>query len=141
MAIQTWMKIVLVGVGAAAVVGAGIFGYRYFAQPVTLTVAAGSTDGYAAQIMSSIAGRLTQTNSAVRLKVLSVDSAFDAAKAFEAGKVDLAIVRADIGDLSEVRTVVLMTHAVVMILVPPGSSIDGVDATKRPDGRCRRRRS
>jgi len=128
--LQTWMKIALVGVGTAFVVGAGTFAYRYFTQPVTLTVAAGSTDGYAAQIMSSIAGRLTQTNSAVRLKVVSVDSAFDAAKAFEAGKVDLAIVRADIGDLSEVRTVVLMTHAVVMILVPPGSSIDGVDALK-----------
>lgn len=125
-----WLRVVLVGVIAALAVGAGVFAYRYFTRPVTLTVAAGSVDGYAAQVMSSIAGRLTQTGSPVRLKVVSVDSAFDAAKAFSAGKVDLAIVRADIGDLSEVRTVVLMTHAVVMLVVPPGSAIDGVDALK-----------
>src|SRR5271169_3842288 len=111
--LQTWMKIALVGVGTAFVVGAGTFAYRYFTYPITLTVAAGSTDGYAAQIMSSIAGRLTQTGSPVRLKVMVVDSAFDAAKTFSAGKVDLAIIRADIGDLSEVRAVVVMAHAVV----------------------------
>jgi TRAP transporter TAXI family solute receptor len=128
--LQQWLKIVLVGLVVALATGAGVFGYRYFTRPVTLTVAAGSVDGYAAQIMSSIATRLTETNSPVRLKVVSVDSAFDAAKTFSAGKVDLAIIRADIGDLSEVRTVVLMTHAVVMILVPPGSSIDSIDALK-----------
>ena len=59
---------------------------------------------------------------------MSVDSAFDAAKAFATGKVDLAIIRADIGDLSEARTIVLAGHGVVMIVVPPGSSIDSVDA-------------
>jgi TRAP-type uncharacterized transport system substrate-binding protein len=128
--LQPWLKVALVGAATALAVGAGVFGYRYFTYPVTLTVAAGSSDGYAAQIMSSIAGRLTQTGSPVRLKVVPVDSAFDAAKAFSAGKVDLAIVRADIGDLSEVRSVVLMAHAVVLILVPPGSAIDGIDALK-----------
>src|SRR5271167_3644631 len=128
--LQQGLKIVLVGVVTALAIGGGVFAYRYFTHPVTLTVAAGSSDGYAAQIMSSIASRLTQTGSPVRLKVVTVDSAFDAAKTFSAGKADLAIIRADIGDLSEVRTVVLMAHAVVMILVPPGSTIDGIDALK-----------
>src|SRR5271154_5850310 len=82
-----WLKIILVGVGTAVAIGAGIFDYRYFTYPVTLTVAAGSVDGYASQIMSAIAGRLTQSSSTVRLKVVSVDSAFDAAKAFSTGKV------------------------------------------------------
>ena len=80
--LRPWSKIALVGVTTALVVGAGVFGYRYFTYPTTLTVAAGSADGYAAQIMSSIAGRLTATSSPVRLKVVSVDSAFDAAKSF-----------------------------------------------------------
>ncbi len=123
-----WVKILFVGVGTALAIGAGVFAYRYFTYPVTLTVAAGSVDGYAVQVMSSIAGRLTATGSPVRLKVVSVDSAFDAAKAFATGKVDLAIIRADIGDLSEARTIVLAGHGVVMIVVPPGSSIDSVDA-------------
>ena len=95
-----------------------------------LTVAAGLADGYAAQIMSSIAGRLTATSSPVRLRVVSVDLAFDAAKSFSSGKADLAIVRADVGDLSEARTVVLAGHGVVLIIVPPGSSIDSIDALK-----------
>jgi TRAP-type uncharacterized transport system substrate-binding protein len=128
--LQPWLKITVVVVATALAVGAGVFAYLYFTYPITLTVAAGSSDGYAAQIMSSIAGRLTQTGSPVRLKVVGVDSAFDAAKAFSAGKVDLAVIRADVGDLSEVRAVVVMAHAVVMILVPPGSSIDSVDALK-----------
>ncbi len=128
--LQKWLKVVLAGTIAALAVGGSVFAYRYFTYPVTLTVAAGSTDGYAAQIISSIAGRLTQTGSPVRLRVVRVDSAFDAAKAFSAGKVDLAIIRADIGDLTEVRTVVLMARAVVMVLVPPGSSIDSIDALK-----------
>ena len=128
--LRPWSKIALVGVTTALVVGAGVFGYRYFTYPTTLTVAAGSADGYAAQIMSSIAGRLTATSSPVRLKVVSVDSAFDAAKSFSTGKADLAIVRADVGDLSEARTVVLAGHGVVLIIVPPGSSIDSIDALK-----------
>jgi TRAP-type uncharacterized transport system substrate-binding protein len=126
--LPTWLKIVMVGVVTALAVGAGVFAYRYFTYPVTLTVAAGSADGYAAQIMSSIAGRLTATGSPVRLKVVSVDSAFDAAKAFSAGKVDLAIIRADVGNLSEARTVVVAAHGVVLIIAPPGSSIDSIDA-------------
>ena len=126
--LPTWLKIMMVGVVTALAVGAGVFGYRYFTYPVTLTVAAGSADGYAAQIMSSIAGRLTATGSPVRLKVVSVDSAFDAAKAFSAGKVDLAIIRADVGNLSEARTVIVAAHGVILIIVPAGSSIDSIDA-------------
>jgi TRAP-type uncharacterized transport system substrate-binding protein len=126
--LPAWLKIVAVGVVTALAIGVGVFAYRYFSNPVTLTVAAGSVDGYAAQIMSSIAGRLTATGSTIRLKVVSVDSALDAAKAFSAGKVDLAIIRADVGNLSEARTVVVAAHGVVLIMVPPGSSIDSIDA-------------
>jgi len=111
-----------------ALPGRGHLCVCYFTRPVTLTVAAGSIDGSAAQMMTSIAGRLTKTGASIRLKVVSVDSAFDAAKQFSDGKVDLAIIRADVGDLSEVRTVVLMTHSVAMLVVPPGSTIDSIGA-------------
>jgi TRAP-type uncharacterized transport system substrate-binding protein len=134
----------LVGVGTAVCIGAGLFAYRYFTDPVTLTVAAGSVDGHAAQMMTSIAGRLTKTGSSIRLKVVPVDTAFDAAKAFSAGSVDLAVIRADVGDLSETRTVVLMAHGVVMLMVPPGSPFDSIDAVKNAtigvvDGEANRR--
>jgi len=53
-----WLRfVVLVGaVGLAA--GAGLFAYRYYTRPVTLSVAVGSIDGEAAKAMSAIASRL-----------------------------------------------------------------------------------
>ena len=128
--LRQWLRIALVVVATTLAVGGSVFAYRYLTRPVTLTVAAGSADGYAAEVMSSIAARLSQTGSSIRLKVLSVDSAFDAAMAFSTGKADLAIIRADTGDLSEVRSVVLAAYGVAMIVVPPGSSIDSIDALK-----------
>jgi TRAP-type uncharacterized transport system substrate-binding protein len=130
MQLPQWLRLVLVGIGTAVCVSAGVFAYRFFTHPVTLTVAAGTADGTAAQMMSSIAGRLTKAGASVRLKVVNVNSAFEAAKEFSAGKVDLAIIRADVGDLTEVRTVVLMAHGVVMLMVPPGSAVDSIDALK-----------
>src|SRR5215213_8620232 len=110
--------------------GVGFFGYRYITQPVILTVAAGSIDGEAAALMSTIATRLASTNSQIRLKVVDTGTALEASKAFSTGKADLAIVRADIGDLSEARTVVRLIHGVVLIVVPPGSTIEDMDGLK-----------
>src|SRR5262249_15248018 len=41
--------------------GAGFYAYRYYNYPRTLTVAAGSIDGVAPQLMSAISARLTAT--------------------------------------------------------------------------------
>jgi TRAP-type uncharacterized transport system substrate-binding protein len=98
-----WARLVLLlGIGVLAG-GAGLFIYRYFTRPVTLTVAAGSLDGEAAKAMSQIANRLVVTNAPVRLKVIDSGSAVEAADAFSSGKVDLAVVRSDIGDLSQAQ--------------------------------------
>lgn len=52
--------------------------------------------------MSAIAGRLASIKAPpVRLKVTDTGTALEAAKAFAAGKVDLAVVRDDVGDLSQ----------------------------------------
>src|SRR3982074_2076738 len=66
----------------------------------------------------------------VRFKVVDKGTALDAINSFAAGDTDLAVARADIGDLSAARTVVVMTHAVVLIAVPSGSTVDSVDALK-----------
>ena len=110
--------------------GASLFAYRYFTRSVTLTVAAGSIDGEAAALMSIVSSRLASDKAHTRLKVVDTKTAVAASKAFAAEKVDLAIVRADVGDLSAARTVVLLTHGVVMILVPPGSTIKSVEDLK-----------
>src|ERR1700752_627412 len=110
--------------------GASLFAYRYFARPVTLTVATGSIDGEAAALMSIVSSRLASDKTHIRLKVVDTKTTSAASKAFAAGEVDLAIVRADLGDLSVARTVVLLTHGVVMILVPPGSPIKSMEDLK-----------
>jgi TRAP transporter TAXI family solute receptor len=128
--LPTWLRIVLVGVLVVLASGAGLLGYRYFTQPTTLTVAAGSSDGEAQRIMSAIASRLAKNSSSIRLKIVESGTALEAAKTFAAGKVDLAIVRADAGDLAAARTVVLVTHGVVMIIVPAGSTVDSMEGLK-----------
>src|ERR1700730_17571166 len=125
-----WLRFVLlVGVLILAA-GASLFAYRYYTRPVTLTLAVGSIDGEAAKAMSAIASELVSTDASVRLKVIDSGTALEAANAFSAGKVDLAVVRGDVGDLSQAQAVVVVSHVVVLIIAPPGSSIDGIDGLK-----------
>jgi TRAP-type uncharacterized transport system substrate-binding protein len=125
-----WLRFVLL-VGVVGVVsGAGLLAYRYWTRPVTLSVAVGSIDGEAAKAMSAIASRLAANNVSVRLNVVDSGSALGAAKAFSDGKVDLAVVRGDVGDLSKAQAVVVMSHVVALVIAPPGSTIDSMDKLK-----------
>src|SRR6266404_5052838 len=125
-----WVRFVLlVGVTILAT-GAGLFAYRYYTRPVTLSIAVGSIDGEAAKAMSAIASQLVSTNAPVRLKVIDSGTALEAANAFSAGKADLAVVRGDVGDLSQAQAVVVVSHVVVLIVAPPGSTIDSIDKLK-----------
>ena len=125
-----WLRLfLLIGVVVFAA-GGCLLGYRYYNRPVTLTLAVGSIDGEAAKAMSAIAGELVSTNAPVRLKVIDSGTALDAANAFSAGKVDLAVVRGDIGDLSKAQAVVVVSHMVVMVIAPPGSPIDSIENLK-----------
>jgi TRAP-type uncharacterized transport system substrate-binding protein len=125
-----WLRLVLL-VGAIGLAsGVSLLAYRYYARPVTLSVAVGSIDGEAAKAMSAIASRLVSTNAPVRLKVVDSGTALEAAKAFASGNVDLAVVRGDVGDLSKAQAVVVVSHVVVLIIAPPGSSIDSIDKLK-----------
>jgi TRAP-type uncharacterized transport system substrate-binding protein len=125
-----WLRVVLlVGViGLAS--GAGLLAYRYYTHPVTLSVAVGSIDGEAAKAMSALASRLVSTNAPVRLKVIDSGTALEAASVFSAGKADLAVVRGDAGDLSQAQAVVVVSHMVLLIIAPPGSTIDSIDKLK-----------
>src|SRR6267154_2947661 len=125
-----WLRFVLIAGIAILATGAGLFGYRYYTHPVTLTVAVGSIDGEAAKAMSAIASRLVTINAPVRLKVIDSGTALEAANAFSAGKVDLAVVRGDVGDLSQAQAVVVVSHVVALIVAPPGSTIDSMTKLK-----------
>src|ERR1700736_1049890 len=130
MKLPLWLRATLVVGVIILAAGVGLFAYRYYTRPVTLTLAVGSIDGEAAKAMSTIASRLVTTNAPVRLKVIDSGTALEAANAFAAGKVDLAVGRGDVGDLSQARAVVVVSHVVVLIVAPPGSTIDGIDKLK-----------
>src|SRR3984893_15845049 len=130
MKLPLWLRATLVVGVIILAAGVGLFSYRYYTRPVTLTLAVGSIDGEAAKAMSAIASRLVTTNAPVRLNVIDSGTALEAANAFSAGKVDLAVVRGDVGDLSQARAVIVVSHVVVLIIAPPGSSIDSMDNLK-----------
>jgi TRAP transporter TAXI family solute receptor len=124
-----WLRVILVAGLALIAAGAGVYAYRYTKMPTTLTVAA--PDGDATRLISAIAARISASGSPVRLKVADKASPTDVVKALSAGDVDLAIVRADGGgDLSDARTVVTITHAVVLIVVPPGGGVESIEELK-----------
>ena len=125
-----WLRVVLVAAVLALACGGGLFAYRYVTKPVTLTIAAGSVDADGPMLLSVLATRLASTNAPVRLKIIDKGTVLEAAKAFSAGEADLALVRGDLGDLSAARTVVLATHVVALVVVPPGGSIDSIDGLK-----------
>jgi TRAP-type uncharacterized transport system substrate-binding protein len=89
----SWLRIILVAGLVVLVTATGLFGYRWYYRPTTLTVAVGSLDGEAARIVSAIAGRLAATNAGVRLNVIETSRALEAANAFSSGKTALALVR------------------------------------------------
>src|SRR5213592_642218 len=125
-----WLRLVLIAGVTILAAGAGLFGYRYYTRPVTLTVAVGSIDGEAAKAMSAIASRLASTNAPVRLNVVDTGTVLGAAKAFSDGNADLAVVRGDVGDLSKAQAVVVVSHVAALAIAPPGSSIDSMEKLK-----------
>ena len=124
--LPVWVRAVLLAGVLCLIAGAGLISYRLSERPTTLTVAVGSFDGEARQAASLIAGRLAETNSRIRLRIENAGNVLDAAKAFASGKADLAVVRADVGDLSQARAVAVMAEGVAMIVAPPGSSITSI---------------
>lgn len=125
-----WLRGLVVAGVAFIAIGAGLFAYRAYTKPVTLSVAVGSLDGEIAKGAMLIANRFVKTNAPVRLNIVKFDNVLEAAKAFTTGKVDLAVVRADVGDLSAARAIAVIGGAVVMVVAAPGSSVTGIEGLK-----------
>ena len=125
-----WLRVASLVAVVALGGAAGFFAYRWYSHPVTLTVAVGPIDGEGAKAMSAMASHFVSDGAPVRFKVIDTGTTPEAAKAFATGKVDLAVVRADVGDLSQAQAIVVLTHMTVLLIAPPGSSIDSIDKLK-----------
>lgn len=129
--LPTWLRIAVI-VGAVLLVGgAGLFAYRWYARPASLTLAVGSPDGEAGKIASLLEGKLAQSNARVRLKLVPMPGPVEAATAFSTDSVDLALVRGDVGELGEARAVLVIAHPVVLLVAPPGSAWTDISDIKR----------
>ncbi len=126
-----WLRITLIAGIVVLIAGASLFGWRWYARPTTLTIAVGSLDGEASRMVSALASKLAQQKATVRLNMVEAGSALDAANAFSSGKVDLAVVRGDVGDLSQAQAVAIMAHTVVLLVTPPGSAVTDMAGLKR----------
>lgn len=125
-----WLRGVLVAALVLLIAGAGAYGYRRFAAPVTLTVAAGSIDGDAQRYVAALAAHMATTGSRVRLRLVEKATPLEAIAAFSRGEADLVLARPDAGGLADARAVVVMTYAVVLLVAPPGSPIGEIDALR-----------
>jgi TRAP-type uncharacterized transport system substrate-binding protein len=126
-----WLRITLVAGIAVLIAGASLFAWRWYSRPTTLTIAVGSFDGEASKVVSALASKLAQQKAPVRFSLVETASALDAANAFSSGKVDLAVVRGDVGDLSQAQAVAIVAHAVALLVAPPGSVITDMAGLKR----------
>jgi TRAP-type uncharacterized transport system substrate-binding protein len=126
-----WLRIVVVLALAVLAAGASLFAYRWYVRPVTLSVAVGSLDGDAPKIVAALASRLALNNAPVRLKVVETSGPIESAQAFSSGKTDLAVVRGDVGDLSQAQAIVVLAQAVALLVAPPGSTITDIAGLKR----------
>jgi TRAP-type uncharacterized transport system substrate-binding protein len=122
---------VLVAGAVIVSTGAALFGYRWYARPTTLTIAVGSADGEAVRIVAAIASRLAATNASVRLKIIEASGPVEAANAFSSDKADLAVVRGDVGDLSQAQAVVIVVKAVALLIAPLGSAVKELRELRR----------
>ncbi|MBR0852056.1 C4-dicarboxylate ABC transporter substrate-binding protein [Bradyrhizobium diazoefficiens] len=129
--LPVWLRVVVVLAVVLLAGAASLFAYRWYIRPVTLSIAVGSLDGDAPRIISALASRLTVNNAPVRLKLVETSGAIAAAEAFSSGKTDLAVVRGDVGDLSQAQAIVVLTEAVALLVAPPGSAITDMAGLKR----------
>jgi TRAP transporter TAXI family solute receptor len=123
-------RVVLVLGVVAIAAAAGLYGYRYFSRPTTLTIAVGSLDGEGQKLIAALAAKIASTKSPVRLNVIDKGTSVGATQAFAKGEVDLAVVRPDLGDMSNARTVVLVTYGVLFTIALPGTKAESVEDLK-----------
>ncbi|MBX9758867.1 MAG: C4-dicarboxylate ABC transporter substrate-binding protein [Beijerinckiaceae bacterium] len=129
--IPRWLRISAVAAFLASSVAVAFFVYQYTTRPKVLSIAVGAVDGDGVRVLNALAARMAATNAPVRLRVVDVGSPMAAADQFAKGSVDLAVVRADIGDLSSARTVVSITNATLLIVAPAGGGVSDVESLRR----------
>ncbi len=99
----------------------------YFRRPATLTVAVSPSDAEDFDLMGAAAKLLKRRHAGLRFNLVRTDGVAAAAAALDAGRADLAVVRADVAMPGKGETVVLTHKDAAVLLVPAGSEIARIE--------------
>lgn len=125
-----WLRLILFTLLLSVAVALSVYAIRQAAKPVTLKLAMGSIDSDVVKVISAIGGRLSATGSHVRIQIVEKATPIEAAEAFAAGQVELALIRGDAEEIAEARAVVQLINLVVTVLLPPNSPIKSIGDMK-----------
>jgi TRAP-type uncharacterized transport system substrate-binding protein len=114
------------GLGLVALIGLATFLYE---RPTVLRVAV-ARDSEDQAILAAAAQKFAHEHDSIRLKLMPVDNPGDAAKLFEQGHSDLAVVRTDIAMPADGLSVLIMRKDLVVLIAPPGSQLHAVGDLK-----------
>ncbi|TGD98979.1 TAXI family TRAP transporter solute-binding subunit [Methylobacterium nonmethylotrophicum] len=104
-----------------ALVATGLLAYQWLGQPTTLRVAVGPAGSEDARLVAAVAQSLARTHEDVRLRLVVTGGVAESASLAEQGKVDLAVVRSDVGIPASTQTVaILHRNAVLLLAADPG---------------------
>lgn len=111
---------VLVAVAIAALVA-----YLAFA-PKVLRIAVGPIGGADLRVTVAFLQALQREKASIRLKLVPTEGAGASAKAFEANKVDLAVVRSDVAMPEQAATVAILRRDMIYFVTKPGAKISRI---------------
>lgn len=120
------MSRVLKSVIALLFLGGLIAGGIWIARSITwpLTVAVPPLGDTTSKMLQALGREASQSSHWVRMKRISVADMPAAAAALQDGKVDLAILRTDVGLPSKAQTIAILRTYQVFLIIPPNSSIE-----------------
>ncbi|MBY0296463.1 MAG: TAXI family TRAP transporter solute-binding subunit [Methylobacterium sp.] len=99
--------------------------YQWVGQPTVLRVAVGPAGSEDARLIGAMAQSLARGHEDVRLRVVPTSGVAESAALAERGKVDLAVVRSDVGIPAATQTVAILHRdaAVLMTTTPTFASV------------------
>ncbi len=105
---------------------AGAAGYWYFATPTRFTVAVAPRGGDEARLMQAYARALEAERADVRLDVVELDDLRASAEALSSDRVDLAVVRPDVGLPGNGLTLAILREEALVLAAPQSAGIEDV---------------
>lgn len=125
MRLRHWRMVLFGFAGIFAAIFMGLLAIWLFSAKYTLTVAAGPADGYGSRFVAALNEAFKPEEPRIRFNALITSDSSASAKALEAGKADLAILRSDIKPPSNGLVIVILRRDAVGLLVPGKSDIKG----------------